>query len=112
MLRNRHPADALADVRAEIKQLQIQEAELRNELLQADADRRGLEWEAWVWNCNQERLNIKAVKEHFGDAIKPFLRPSKIQNVRLRRAQKPGQNRRKTVDRGIVAAVAEKTMPR
>jgi hypothetical protein len=48
MVPNRHTADALADVRAEIKQLKIQEAELRNEFLADGADRCGVQWEAVI----------------------------------------------------------------
>jgi hypothetical protein len=44
MLRNRHPADELADVRAEIKQLKIREAELRTTLSAPDADRHGIQY--------------------------------------------------------------------
>jgi hypothetical protein len=73
MLHNRHPADALADVRAEIKQLEIREAELRNELLADSADRRGVEWEAVIKNRSQDRVDAKAAIKHFGeDVLRPF----------------------------------------
>jgi hypothetical protein len=108
MLRNRHPADALADVRAEIKQLQIREAELRDELLRT-TDRRGLEWEAWVQNCNQERLDVKTAKKYFDkDVLKPFLRQVSTKNVRLRRARKTDQNHPKTATPVLVASVTQK----
>jgi hypothetical protein len=64
MIRNRHPADELADVRAEIKQLQIREAELRIELM--TSDRHGVQWTAIVETKNYERLDTKAVIEHLG----------------------------------------------
>lgn len=88
MLRNHHPADALADIRAEIKQLEIAEAELRDELLKADESaRRGIQWKAQVRNITQERLDTKAAIEHFGqEAMRPFMRKTTFQNVILRRA--------------------------
>jgi hypothetical protein len=88
MLRNRHPADALADVRAEIKQLQIQEAELRNELLADGADRHGVQWEAVIQGRSQDRINAKAAIAHFGkDALRPFMKRVTARNVRLIRTK-------------------------
>jgi hypothetical protein len=45
---NRHPADVLADVRAEIKRLQAREHELREILLMPNADLAGDEYSAAV----------------------------------------------------------------
>jgi hypothetical protein len=89
LLRNRHPADDLADVRAEIKQLQIREAELREELVQANADRRGVQWEATVYQRSREQLDLKAAKKQLGrDVLTPFLRQITFQNVRLKHTRK------------------------
>jgi hypothetical protein len=88
MLRNRHAADLLADVRAEIKQLEIREAELRAELLAPDADRRGVQWEAVIRGGTQERLDAKAAIAHFGkDAMRPFMKTINLRHVRLRRVK-------------------------
>jgi hypothetical protein len=88
MLRNRHPADALADVRAEIKQLKIQEAELRNELLAVGANLCGVQWEAFIKDRSQERLDVKAAVKHFGrEAMRPFMKKVKATEVRLIRAR-------------------------
>lgn len=109
MFRNRHPADLLADVRAEIKQLQIQEAELRNELLHAEAsDRSGIQWIAQVCNVTQERLDAKAAIRHFGDAIRPFLTSSTMQQVRLKLARKNRQKTPKSVATGNETFVTQK----
>lgn len=80
LLRNRHPADALADVRAEIKQLKIREAELRHELLKAhESDRRGVHWRARVRNITLEHLDAKAAIKHFGqEAMNPFMRKNHV----------------------------------
>ena len=56
--RNRHPADELADIRSEIKQLEIREAELRNELLADGTDRVGVQYEAFIRTQTQRRLDI------------------------------------------------------
>jgi hypothetical protein len=91
LLRNRHPADELADVRAEIKQLQIKEVKLRSRLLADDADRIGMEYEAVIRDGGQNRLNISAVIAHFGaDALKPFYRKVACQIVMLKRVAHNG----------------------
>jgi ProP effector len=90
MLRNRHPADALADVRAEIKQLQIVEAELRADLINAyAAGRRGLGWLATVRATSRSGLDLDAAIEHFGrEALQPFMRKITVTNVRLKRVRR------------------------
>jgi hypothetical protein len=88
MFRNHHPADELADVRAEIKQLQIREAELRSELLADGADRCGVQWEAVIKDYSQDRINAKAAIAHFGrEALRPFMKQVKATEVRLTRAR-------------------------
>ena len=85
-LRNRHPADELADVRAEIKQLQIREAELRHELLNG-ADPYGVQWQPSVWSKINKTLDSRRVIAHFGqDAMRPFFREIAVRAVHLKRA--------------------------
>jgi hypothetical protein len=82
---NRHPADALADVREEIKAWQQREEILRQELIVSD-DRIGTEWEASIHSRAQERLDSGAVIEHFGTAtLRPFFRRIEFKQVRLKR---------------------------
>ena len=84
-VRNRHPADELADVRADIKQLELREEELRRALLADGADRLGVQWEAAIQDRAQERLDAKAAIEHFGTAaMKPFLRKIEFRVVKLK----------------------------
>lgn len=84
--RNRHPADALADVRSEIKQLRIQETELREILLAEDADLCGVQYDAVVSNEEKPSLDQRALVEHFGaEALQAFYRVVTFQVVRLRR---------------------------
>jgi hypothetical protein len=93
LLRNRHPADLLADTRAEIKQLEIQEAELRQHLLTNGADRRGVQWEVAVRKYDQDRIDTKALVEHFGHAaIAPFLKQVEVQALMLRRRKRRTAN--------------------
>jgi hypothetical protein len=86
MVRNRHPADELADVRAEIKQLEVREAELRNTLITADrASRIGVQFEAVIWDWNPRQLDAEALAEHFGtDALAPFYRKVARKIVKLK----------------------------
>lgn len=82
---NRHPADALFDVRAEIKILKAREEKLRVQLLAPDADRVGAEWEAQINHQERERLDSKAVVEHFGrEALRPFLKTGEVDVLRLK----------------------------
>jgi hypothetical protein len=84
LLRNRHPADELADVRAEIKRLQLREAELRNILLAEGADRTGIQYKAVVLDTGQKHINTKALIDHFGAAtMRPFFRSIACRVVKL-----------------------------
>ena len=83
---NRHPVDALADLRAEIKALQERETALRQVLLVDDADLVGNEWQAEVRPWRQERVNTKTAIEHFGrPALAPFLKVIESDAVYLKR---------------------------
>ena len=86
-LRNRHPADLLADVRAEIRQLKIYEAELRQELLADGADLTGVQFKAIVsrYGRTRETADIKGLIKHFGEAaVRPFIQTTDYQVVLLR----------------------------
>jgi hypothetical protein len=86
---NRHPADALADVRQEIRQLEAREQELRSKLLQCGGDDlAGDEWEAQVKHFDQQRLDTPAVVKHFGrEALQPFFKSTAYDAVYLKRRQ-------------------------
>jgi hypothetical protein len=72
---NRHPADELADVRAEIKRLKAREAELRALLLRAGdvADLAGDEWRATMRSAWSTRLDLPAALARLGKALLPFV---------------------------------------
>ena len=86
---NRHPADQLADVRAEIRALQQREDELRRQLVES-GDLTGAEWKAQIVNRTQERLDCDAVIKHFGKtALQPFLKRLEFEQVYLKRRKLP-----------------------
>jgi len=59
-LLNRHPADRLADVRAELKRLEEEEAKLRGYLLEHAEDRAGQEHVAIVGSQSRRRVDLSA----------------------------------------------------
>jgi hypothetical protein len=82
---NRHPADLLADTRAEIKALQKRENDLRRQLVES-GDFTGAEWKAQIVNRTQERLDCGAVIKHFGKTVlQPFLKTLKFDQIYLKR---------------------------
>jgi hypothetical protein len=86
MLRNRHAADRLADLRDEIRRLQAEADQLRAELMAPDADLCGAEFEAFIQDRVQDRIDVAAAIRALGrDALRPFLRRSNWQELRLRR---------------------------
>ena len=66
--RNRHPADRLADIRGQIKKLETDEAELKDELIASPQNRRGDEWVAKVTQRSSGRYNIAAIVKCYGTA--------------------------------------------
>jgi hypothetical protein len=81
---NRHPADELADIRAQIVCLKARENELRHALLSDGVNLRGDEWRATVRLQSRECLDVAAVKQYFGEeTLKPFLSVSTVPTVRL-----------------------------
>ena len=69
---NRHPADQLADVRAQIRKLETVERKLRRELI-ASPHRDGDEWIAKVVDRKFVKYNFEAMVKHYGTAaMEPF----------------------------------------
>jgi hypothetical protein len=69
MMQNRHPADRLADVRSEIKQLEAEERDLRAYLLEHPEDRAGQEHVAIVGSQSRKRVDLKALADEVGASI-------------------------------------------
>jgi hypothetical protein len=80
-LTNRHPADELADVRAQIRSLQERETELRTTILNGKCSLAGDDYIAVVQTRPQNRVDIPALRKHFGAALKPFMRAREVTQV-------------------------------
>ena len=65
--RNVHPADELADIRAEIKALQFREAMLREHLLAHPEDRTGAAYEAVIDEQSTKRLDREKLEAALGN---------------------------------------------
>jgi hypothetical protein len=83
-LPNIHPADELAAMREEIKQMQTRADELRDMLLADGADLKGDQYTAAIIPGVRETLDRKAIEEAFGaKAIAPFLKSTHFKTVKL-----------------------------
>ena len=81
---NIHPADELAAVREEIKVLTARADELRDTLLEEDADLKGDQYTANIIPGVRETLDKKALIETFGAAfVEPFIKKTQYQTVKL-----------------------------
>jgi len=68
-MQNRHPADRLADVRAELKRLKAEEQQLRAYLLEHPQDRTGQEHVAVVGSQSRKRVDLKGLADEIGASI-------------------------------------------
>ena len=66
---NRHPADRLADIRAELKRLESEEAGLRSYLLKHPHDRIGSEYVATVGEQCRRRIDLKRLADEIGASV-------------------------------------------
>ena len=84
-----HPADELAAIREEIKQLQDRESDLRQKLLgMTDAQREGNEYRAFVIASKRESLDKAAIEAALGRAvIEPFIKSTSVQTLKTARKQ-------------------------
>jgi len=84
---NIHPADELAAVRDEIRQLEAREAVLRNHFLEEGLTREDFEGEAHrvaVLTSSRETLDKAAVIAEFGlPAIQRFIKKSTVRTVKV-----------------------------
>lgn len=77
MIENRHIVDQLANVRAEIKRLQLREHELRQQVIDASVvgELEGDEFRAVVKSGRANWIDLVALKRTLGcEAIEPFMR--------------------------------------
>jgi hypothetical protein len=81
---NIHPADELAALREEIRQMQERESELRNLLLADGADREGNQYMAFIQTSNRETVDKNALVAELGrEAAARFLKTSIVRSVKL-----------------------------
>jgi hypothetical protein len=84
---NIHPADELAAIREEIKQLQDRESELRTKLLGCtDAEREGNEYRAFVIASSRETVDKTSLIAALGrEVVEPFLKTTQVQTLKTAR---------------------------
>ena len=82
--RNRHPADELAELRTEIKALELREGQLRKLIRSLPPNERvGDQYEAVVTSGMRTSLNFPAAKEHFGLELEQFMRVTEVETVKV-----------------------------
>jgi hypothetical protein len=82
---NRHPADQLADLRASIRMLREQEAELRRQLLDHPDDLAGDEVEATITEAITERVDVVALRRDLPEVVRPYVRARVVTWVTTKR---------------------------
>ena len=81
---NIHPADELAALREEIKQLQARESELRDQLLKEGADLQGEQYIAGIIPSTRESVDKNALIAELGrSAVERFLKSTIVRTVKL-----------------------------
>ena len=85
LLRNVHPADALGELKAQLRPLQQQVKKLRAQLLALPAsERRGEDWYAQVSVYTKITLDLKAMKKEFGlERLRPFMREKPYERINM-----------------------------
>ena len=81
---NIHPADELAAIREEIKQMQVREDQLRVLLLKDGADLNGDQYTATIIPGMRETVDKNALIAELGrPAVERFLKTSSFKSVKL-----------------------------
>ena len=84
LLINIHPADELAALRDEIRQLQSREDELRAILLKDGADLNGDQYVASIHPSTRESVDRNALIAELGmDRVRRFLKSTLVRSVKL-----------------------------
>jgi hypothetical protein len=85
MTTNRHPVDELADVREQIRRLQMRERELRDCIMEGSSFI-GDEYRAELHMQRRETLDTKEMKRQLGlEALQRFTRTTEVMLVKLSR---------------------------
>lgn len=82
---NIHPADELAAIREEIKQLEDREKVLRDALMRgSDEDRDGKQYRAFIQSSTRESIDKPAIIAALGeDVVAPFIKKSDVKSLKL-----------------------------
>lgn len=83
MSTNLPPPDELAAIRAQIKQLQAREAELRTLLITTPSSREGAAWLATIKTVTQSRTDLKEMRANHSDLVAEFTFPFETTTVVL-----------------------------
>ena len=84
-MKNRHPVDELAEIRAEMRKLDERERELRSVIIEGSCGLQGDEFEANVSKTCSTRLDTAAVRKALGDEkLAPYLKPSEVMTVKVK----------------------------
>jgi predicted phage-related endonuclease len=81
--RNIPVPDALAEVRAQLKQLETEEAELKRILLTDPSTRTGADWIAEIKEIETTRVDIKELRAMHKDLVEEYTFPTKVTRVEL-----------------------------
>lgn len=81
---NIHPADELAAIREEIKQLQAREDRLRSDLLAAsDEERDGKQYRAVIIPSSRESIDKAAIVAALGiEVVQPFIKATAVKTLK------------------------------
>jgi hypothetical protein len=92
---NRHAADALADTRRMIKELEFREEELRSYLIANPSDRVGDEFLAMIRPYVRKSVNMEALRAEVGaEVVERFMVAKPFEMVRLSPVRRPSAWRR------------------
>jgi predicted phage-related endonuclease len=85
---NRKPPDELADVREQMKELKVREAELRDMLIDGACDLVGDDYAATVSKVISERVDTVRLRKELGtERLRPYLVPSESVVVKVERVK-------------------------
>jgi hypothetical protein len=86
---NVHPADELAAIREEIKQLEGREKDLRAQLLAAtDEERNGDQYRAYVQVSTRSSIDKEAIIAALGiEVVEPFIKATSVSTLKTARKE-------------------------
>jgi hypothetical protein len=83
-LRNIHPVDDLAQVRAAIKELEGREAKLKTAIMADPKLREGAEYRAFIQESKRNTVDKEALIAAFGEKfLEPFTRTTEVKSLKL-----------------------------